>query len=103
MLGQDGEAGRRVLAPAEAQQGESCCYSAVHNASQNIDLIAFFVSISPGEEEEEEEEGCKEVGKAPGLPPTLGGGERTSAKQADGGARCSLHPSSCQELQWKQV
>ena len=46
---------------------------------------------------------CKEVGKAPGLPPTLGGGERTSAQQADGGARCSLHPSSCQELQWKQV
>ena len=105
MLGQDGEAGRRVLAPAEAQQGESCCYSAMHNASQNIDLIARFVSISPGEEEDEEEEGCKEkeVGKASGLPPTPGGVKGTATQQAEGGARCSLHPSSCQELQWKQV
>ena len=63
MLGQDGEAGRRVLAPAEAQQGESCCYSAMHNASQNIDLIAFFVSISPGEEEEEKRKGAKKLEK----------------------------------------
>ena len=69
-------------------------------------LIAFFISISPRkEEEEEEEEGRKEeeVGKASGLPPTPGDGKGTSAQQADGGARCSLHPSSCQELQWKQV
>ena len=32
MLGQDGDAGRRVLSPAEAQQGESYCYTAMHNA-----------------------------------------------------------------------
>ena len=51
----------------------------------------------------EEEEGCKEVGKIPGLPPTLVGGERTSTQQADGGARCSLHSSSCQELLRKSV
>ena len=98
MLEQDGEAGRRVLAPAEAQQGESRCYSAMLNASQNLDLNVLFASTSLGEEEEEEE-GRKEeeVGEALGLPPTLGGGERTSAQQVDGGARCSLHSSSCQE------
>ena len=78
MLGLDGEAGRRVLTPAQAQQGESHCYAAMHNASQNFDLIAFFASISLGEEEEEE--GCKEVGKAPGLPPTPGGGKGTPAQ-----------------------
>ena len=103
MLEQDGEAGRRVLAPAEAQQGESRCYSAMLNASQNLDLNVLFVSISLGEEEEEEGLKEEEVGEALGLPPTLGGGERTSAQQVDGGARCSLHSSSCQELLWKSV
>ena len=84
MLGQDGETGRRVLAPAEAQQGGSRCYSAMHNASQNFNLIAIIISISPGEREEEQE-GCKEeeVGKASGLPPRPGGGKGTPAQQAD--------------------
>ena len=57
MLGQDGEAGGRVLSPSEAQQGESHCYAAMHNANQNYELIKFFDSFSRGEEEEEEEEG----------------------------------------------
>ena len=93
MLGQNGEARRRVLSPSEAQQGESRCYAAMHNASQNYDLIKFFDSLSRGgkEEQEKEEEGQEEeVGEAPGLPPTPGGRKGTSAKQADGGACCPL-------------
>ena len=42
-------------------------------------------------EEQEEERGQEEeVGKAPGLPSTHGGGKETSSKQVDGGARCFL-------------
>ena len=52
MLGQNGEAGRRVLSPAEAQQREGHCYAAVHNNSQTFYLITFFVSFSQEEEEE---------------------------------------------------
>ncbi len=71
---------------------ESHCYAAMHNASQNYDLIKFFDSLSRGEEEEQQEEGGQEeeIGEAPGLPPTPGGRKGTSAKQADGGASCSL-------------
>jgi len=53
MLGQNGEARRRVLSPSEAQQGESHCYAAMHNANQNYDLIKFF------KEQEEEEGGAR--------------------------------------------
>ena len=92
MLGQNGEAKQRVLSPSEAQQGESHCYAAVHDANQNYDLIKFFDSLSRGGEEEEKEEGVQEeeIEEAPGLPPTPGGRKGTSAKQANGGACCSL-------------
>ena len=86
MLGQDGEAGERVLSPAEAQQGGSCRYTAMHNASQN--LIAVFVSFSQGEEEEEEGEQEEKVREASCLSPTHGGGKGAASKQADGGACC---------------
>ena len=86
MLGQDGDAGRRVLSPAEAQQGGSCRYTAMHNASQN--LIAVFVSLSQGEEEEEEGEQEEKVREASCLSPTHGGGKGAASKQADGGACC---------------
>ena len=81
MLGQNGEAKQRVLSPSEAQQGESHCYAAVHDANQNYDLIKFFDSLSRGGEEEEKEEGVQEeeIGEAPGLPPTPDGRKGTSA------------------------
>ena len=86
MLGQDGEAGRRVFTPAEAQQGESHCHAAVHKASQTSQHLTFFVFFS--EEEQKEDRGQEEeVGEAPGLPSTPGGGKGTSSKQVDGGAR----------------
>ena len=51
--------------------------------------LTFFVFFS--QEEQEEGRGQEEeVGEAPGLPSTPGGGKGTSSKQVDGGARCCL-------------
>ena len=58
MLGQDGEARKGVLSSAEAQQGESCCNTAMHNIKHALCpvLLNSFVLFS---QEEEEEEGGK--------------------------------------------
>ena len=102
MLGQDGEAGKGVLSSAEAQQWESFCNTAMHNTNHDLYpvLLNFFVLFS--QEEEEEEEGRQEEAwETSGLPPTLGGGEGTTAQQADGGARCYLLYSLWPE-HWRQ-
>ena len=62
-------------------------------------LLNFFVLFS--QEEEEEEGGQEEAWETSGLPPTPGGGEGTTAQQADGGARCYLLHSLWPE-HWRQ-
>ena len=91
MLGQHGEAGRRVLTRAEAQQREGHCNAAMHNNNSTYylcGLFTFFVLFSQEEKEEEKEKA--EFRETSSLPSTLGGGEGIAAQQADGGARCYL-------------
>ena len=82
MLEQDGEAGKRVLSPAEAQQGEGLCKPAMHNNSPTYDpSVPKSVFVPFSQEEKEKKWGQKaEVRKTAGIPPTLGGGERTASK-----------------------
>ena len=90
-LGQAGETGQRVLSPAEAQQGESYCNTAMHNTIHALCpvLFNFFVPFSQ-EEKEKEREQKEKAWETSGLPSTPGGGIGATAQQDHGGARCYL-------------